>query len=166
MVPGRQEAGSPHWRKASGMDCPKCKAPMMIVEYEGVELDYCAACEGVWFDRDELEQLFEGLGPEAGQMLPRDMAQLPEAQTQEKKRRCPVCRKRMRKALIGPRGDVLIDTCPSGDGLWFDSNEVAELAEEVTQALPAAAGRAISFMGRVFRGPQGHTSDSREGKET
>ncbi|NIV72594.1 MAG: hypothetical protein GWN16_11560, partial [Calditrichae bacterium] len=37
------------------MLCPVCKKPMMILEYNEVELDYCPICGGVWLDQGELE---------------------------------------------------------------------------------------------------------------
>jgi len=133
------------------MDCPKCRVPMMVVEFEGVELDYCVRCDGTWFDRDELELLLGGLGPEALHLLPSEVGALPEAATPEARRPCPVCRKKMRKVLVGTKGDVLIDACARGDGLWFDSAEVAQLTEEIAESVPAVPGRAIHFMGRVFQ---------------
>ena len=41
------------------MDCPACSAPMIVIERQGIELDYCPACRGLWFDADELELLAE-----------------------------------------------------------------------------------------------------------
>ena len=134
------------------MDCPKCKAQMIVVEYEGVELDHCVECGGTWFDRDELGLLFEDVGPAARALLPLGAESLPEAPAHEKRRRCPLCRKKMRKVLVGPAHDILIDVCPRGEGLWFDDAEVAELADEVVAALPDAHGKAIQFMGRVMQG--------------
>ena len=37
------------------MICPACRSAMVIVEYDDIELDYCTACKGVWFDAGELE---------------------------------------------------------------------------------------------------------------
>ena len=56
----------------------------------------------------------------------------------------------MLKAMVGPAGDILIDVCPRGDGLWFDSKEAFQLAQEVAQATPGLAGKALHFMGQVF----------------
>jgi Zn-finger nucleic acid-binding protein len=39
------------------MICPTCKNPMIVVEYQQIELDYCGSCRGVWFDNGELELL-------------------------------------------------------------------------------------------------------------
>lgn len=40
------------------MKCPICKEqPLVISERQGVEIDYCAQCRGVWLDRGELDKL-------------------------------------------------------------------------------------------------------------
>ena len=39
------------------MKCPICDIDMRIAEREGVEIDYCPQCRGVWLDRGELEKL-------------------------------------------------------------------------------------------------------------
>jgi uncharacterized protein len=40
------------------MKCPICtEQPLVITERQGVEIDYCAQCRGVWLDRGELDKL-------------------------------------------------------------------------------------------------------------
>lgn len=39
------------------MDCPKCMQELRITHKEGIEIDYCPNCRGVWLDRGELEKL-------------------------------------------------------------------------------------------------------------
>lgn len=39
------------------MHCPKCGATLVAIAYRGIELDKCTACQGVWLDCGELEQL-------------------------------------------------------------------------------------------------------------
>ncbi len=39
------------------MNCPKCKASMEKVVFEGVEVDRCKGCQGIWFDFQEQKQL-------------------------------------------------------------------------------------------------------------
>ena len=42
------------------MQCPQCsQSPLVISERQGVEIDYCARCRGVWLDRGELDKLIE-----------------------------------------------------------------------------------------------------------
>lgn len=39
------------------MKCPKCGDDLTTVDYEGVQIDRCGACSGIWLDAGELEQL-------------------------------------------------------------------------------------------------------------
>jgi Zn-finger nucleic acid-binding protein len=42
------------------MLCPKCHDQVLVpVERQGVEIDYCPGCRGVWLDRGELDNLIE-----------------------------------------------------------------------------------------------------------
>lgn len=39
------------------MICPSCGAEMRTVEREGIEIERCTSCRGVFLDRGELEKL-------------------------------------------------------------------------------------------------------------
>lgn len=42
------------------MQCPQCKTTTLVMsERQGVEIDYCPSCRGVWLDRGELDKLIE-----------------------------------------------------------------------------------------------------------
>lgn len=42
------------------MDCPICeKAALVMSERNGIEIDYCPKCRGVWLDRGELDKIIE-----------------------------------------------------------------------------------------------------------
>jgi uncharacterized protein len=42
------------------MQCPVCKDPQLVIsERQGIEIDYCPSCRGVWLDRGELDKLIE-----------------------------------------------------------------------------------------------------------
>lgn len=42
------------------MRCPKCEViELTMSDRAGVEIDYCAACRGVWLDRGELDKIIE-----------------------------------------------------------------------------------------------------------
>jgi len=43
----------------AGMPCPVCKVPLVMSERQGVEIDYCPQCRGVWLDRGELDKIIE-----------------------------------------------------------------------------------------------------------
>jgi Zn-finger nucleic acid-binding protein len=42
------------------MDCPVCKNVQLVMsERQGIEIDYCPNCRGVWLDRGELDKIIE-----------------------------------------------------------------------------------------------------------
>lgn len=41
------------------MNCPVCSVPLNMMERQGVEIDYCSQCRGVWLDRGELDKIIE-----------------------------------------------------------------------------------------------------------
>jgi len=50
------------------MYCPTCTTtPLVLAERQGVEIDYCPHCRGVWLDRGELDKLLERASQAASQ---------------------------------------------------------------------------------------------------
>jgi Zn-finger nucleic acid-binding protein len=48
------------------MKCPSCTdAVLVMTDRQGVEIDYCAVCRGVWLDRGELDKLIERAASES-----------------------------------------------------------------------------------------------------
>ncbi len=47
------------------MNCPIDGAELRVSERQGVEVDYCPTCRGVWLDRGELDKILE-----RGAMIP------------------------------------------------------------------------------------------------
>jgi Zn-finger nucleic acid-binding protein len=42
------------------MKCPICKVVNLVMaDRQGIEIDYCPECRGVWLDRGELDKLIE-----------------------------------------------------------------------------------------------------------
>lgn len=42
------------------MKCPTCAdTPLVMAERQGVEIDYCPSCRGIWLDRGELDKLLD-----------------------------------------------------------------------------------------------------------
>lgn len=41
------------------MLCPNCQVVMRMAVRQGVEIDYCPNCRGVWLDKGELDKLME-----------------------------------------------------------------------------------------------------------
>ena len=45
--------------QVQAMPCPVCQVPLVMSERQGVEIDYCPQCRGVWLDRGELDKILE-----------------------------------------------------------------------------------------------------------
>lgn len=41
------------------MNCPSCQTTLQLAERQGVEIDYCPKCRGVWLDRGELDKILD-----------------------------------------------------------------------------------------------------------
>jgi len=59
------------------MKCPVCNdTDLLMTERQGVEIDYCPGCRGVWLDRGELDKIIERSGeaaaPSGARNEPRD----------------------------------------------------------------------------------------------
>jgi Zn-finger nucleic acid-binding protein len=110
------------------MNCPVCRKTMVILELDRVEIDYCTLCQGIWLDSGELELLLKN-SDRRDDFL--DMFQI-ETAAGEKKRKCPVCRKKMNKLFlpdfekdpVSRMERVRIDGCPNQHGIWFDRGEL------------------------------------------
>lgn len=101
------------------MNCPVCNKPMIILELNKVEIDYCPNCSGIWLDEGELELLYSIDKSE------NDLRKLfePTESEKEKSYKCPICNKRMLKTMIS-NTDLILDKCPENHGLWFDKGEL------------------------------------------
>ncbi len=44
------------------MKCPHCDVNLVMSERNGVEIDYCPDCRGLWLDRGELDKIIERSG--------------------------------------------------------------------------------------------------------
>lgn len=106
------------------MDCPICKnEPMIVLELNQVEIDYCLSCKGIWLDAGELELLL-GSSMETMEFLNSFTV---DNLTKEKKHKCPVCNKKMEKILVAGNRNVRVDKCKYKHGIWFDSGELEDI---------------------------------------
>ena len=133
------------------MKCATCHDPMIVVEHEHVELDYCLNCGGVWFDSGEIELLLETMQLDSTGL--EDLHLTDEAASREDKHKCPECDRRMKKVALGSEPVIIIDACPEGHGLWFDDGEVGQLIVHLAskQTGDDSQERVISFLGDVIK---------------
>lgn len=102
------------------MNCPNCSNPMIVLEFGGIETDYCIECKGIWLDSGELESILEDSSAK------KDLLESlkPQTNTKEKKLKCPICNSKMKKVSVGKNGSILLDQCKYDHGFWFDAGEI------------------------------------------
>lgn len=56
--------------QVAAMSCPVCRVPLAMSDRQGIEIDYCPQCRGVWLDRGELDKIIERSASPAAQPAP------------------------------------------------------------------------------------------------
>jgi uncharacterized protein len=51
--------------QVAAMSCPVCQVPLSMSDRQGIEIDFCPQCRGVWLDRGELDKIIERSAPAA-----------------------------------------------------------------------------------------------------
>ena len=112
------------------MDCLRCSSQMKKVYMEGVLVDICENCKGVWLDANELDMLKYDDGKD-----PEELAVEVRNELRAEKRRlfttvgmCPKCQRQPLFTFI--RSGVELDQCPACYGTFFDNGELQRILEK------------------------------------
>ncbi len=127
------------------MNCPACSEPMIVLEYDRVEVDFCVACHGIWLDAGEIELLFGDAEACRAWLTGGDRCQIQG----EKTRNCPICDAPMAKDVSRSDTPVTYDLCTAGDGLWFDEGELGAILKH---GAAFAQSEIAAFLNDVFAG--------------
>jgi Zn-finger nucleic acid-binding protein len=46
-------------KRMPSMMCPVCNVELRLAERQGIEIDYCPKCRGIWLDRGELDKIID-----------------------------------------------------------------------------------------------------------
>ncbi len=118
------------------MDCFRCRQAMRKGAREGVLVDVCDNCGGLWLDAGELEALERKEAKERGELIREARKELTEETRQVLKvvDLCPKCQTVRLKQLV-KRG-VQLDCCPSCKGLYFDDRELVRVMKAAKEKAP------------------------------
>ena len=108
------------------MICPKCKNHMEAVVYQGVEVDRCKNCKGIWFDVGESEWLF---GEDAAIALDIGDPSVGVHTNQIDRYRCPRCDGGMMRKTDPKKKQIQYEECTSCRGSFFDAGEFTDLVK-------------------------------------
>jgi Zn-finger nucleic acid-binding protein len=109
---------------SGAMRCPKCRADMLPLTYEGVEIDRCKHCSGIWFDVGEREEL----GSKKAAVAIDTGSRRTGKQTNKIDRyRCPRCSGGMMRVVDPQQSHIWYEECTSCRGSFFDAGEFVDL---------------------------------------
>ena len=106
------------------MKCSKCRTDTMnVFSVQGVPLERCSSCSGIWFDARELSQLLE---QDARQIALLRRGSLNQ-QLEGKKGLCPRDGSELLRVYSSINRSVIIDACADCRGIWLDGGEFEKL---------------------------------------
>jgi Zn-finger nucleic acid-binding protein len=97
--------------------CPECHHHLIVILIEGIEAESCVYCQSLWLDNSELKAI-TGLSKD----VPGDTLQ-----HRKSKYKCPLCQESMNEYLFTQQGNILIDKCRNGHGVYLESDELRRI---------------------------------------
>ena len=119
---GGNEAGI-FWTGA--MRCPKCRADMEPVEYEGTQVDRCTICQGIWFDAGEIEILKDKKAAAAIDIGDKKTGRQSNSIDRYD---CPRCGGAMVRVVDPVQNHIWYETCGGCNGSYLDAGELRDLS--------------------------------------
>ena len=114
------------------MICPKCKTDMEAIEFEGVEVDRCKKCKGIWFDVGEENCL---LGTDAATAIDTGDPSIGRETNEIDHYRCPRCDGGMLRRADPKQSQIRYEECTSCRGTFFDAGEFTDLIKDTIAEL-------------------------------
>ena len=109
------------------MQCPKCNAKMEKVVFEGVEVDRCTNCRGIWFDFGEQKQLKQIKG---SQVIDAGDAAAGKKMNAVSRVTCPKCGTLMTHMVDVEQTHIAYEACPHDYGVFFDAGEFTDYSRK------------------------------------
>lgn len=106
--------------------CGKCGGPFTTLFLDGMIVDRCSSCRGVWLDYGELDRILD-FRSEAPTMMPGQ--EFKEAPLDRLVGSCPTCRVGL-EAYRVPGQPAHLEICAHCLGAWFDNEELQLLAHD------------------------------------
>ncbi len=114
------------------MRCPKCTNDMEQVEYDGVEVDRCTDCKGIWFDAGESDVL---RNKEAAAVIDTGDPSRGKRTNEVNRYRCPRCDGGMLRKVDPQQANIWYEECTSCRGSFFDAGEFVDVSQRTISDL-------------------------------
>ena len=123
IIVGGAEAGA-FWSGA--MRCPKCRADMEPIEFDGTEIDRCKTCGGIWFDAGEIEVMRD---KQAAAAIDTGDASVGKKSNAIDDYPCPRCSGTMVRVVDPQQTHIWYETCSGCSGSFLDAGELLDLSK-------------------------------------
>ncbi len=94
---------------------------------QGMRIDRCPQCLGIWFRKDEHQALRKAKGAELIDIGPAELGRDFDAAFLSP---CPECRQPMERVAEPSQPHIAIDRCAGGHGVFFDAGEFRDYQEK------------------------------------
>ena len=108
------------------LECPKCKHGMEEITHEGITIDRCTHCAGLWFDEDEaqaLKKIRDSHVVDTGDPV------IGSRYDSRADINCPRCGKAMEKTADDKQIHIWFEVCED-HGMFLDAGEFSDLKDE------------------------------------
>jgi Zn-finger nucleic acid-binding protein len=114
------------------IQCLNGCGPMSQTLYEGVEIDLCPICAGVWLDTGELTNIIETREREwpehvIRKVLASSRATRISGEEFDRELSCPRCNSELPPNNYQGNSGIIVNTCEAGHGIWLDAGELAKI---------------------------------------
>ncbi len=111
---------------AHAFKCPKCDHGMEEVSHDGIVIERCTHCQGLWFDTDEVDQLRSS---EGGHALDTGDPEEGWKWDTVDEVDCPHCGKKMEKTAAEGQRHIWIEVCHE-HGMFLDAGEFTDYKDK------------------------------------
>lgn len=146
------------------MECPNCKHTLKKIKHNGIELDECISCGGIWFRKgifrdvkDREDKLIQWLDVD----LFSDVKKFAGGNSSMI---CPMDKELLYEITYGS-SSIKVDVCVKCKGLWLDKDEFESIVAYLKRRIfTITAGDYTSYlkeeMKEIITGPEGFVSES------
>ncbi|MCF7826036.1 MAG: zf-TFIIB domain-containing protein [Candidatus Marinimicrobia bacterium] len=116
------------------MNCPNCSIALIQKNIQGIQIDECEKCEGIWLEEAELRQVKDKIDSDLNWMDFEILKHPEKFKPKAKRTACPSCKKAM-SVLDYDETKVEIDYCTECKGVWLEKNELESIIEALEKEL-------------------------------
>ena len=126
------------------MRCPGCGSSLQTESFEGLQIDTCPTCHGVWFDEGELGEFLKKTPTSLNAFNEKHRAE-PE-KVSAASRLCPRCNTGLESYRYLYNSPIIIDSCPQCMGIFVGPGEITQIEGYAAASKVPQPGEEASLM--------------------